>query len=816
MALEFQWLRTSTAASEHRATRVPLSIYVLWHPGFSDGPLLARTIAEWCGGGTADIRATGQGIPVHFRSERWRAANALHPEDVPPESSEPDDPVAAHEHLRYVWRRPIELDEADHNVFVLLIDDHLVDDPSWRRDILDLARRHHAGRREPAPGAPRVHLIPVQITSALARMSDEVSAIQAVYLRRWTDSDQHDDERRERWVLRIRRLVTQSLVRLLGELRASMLPTEVFLSHAKADLELGPGVAEQLRDVAAGYGQIGVFYDENDLPSGKDWQPAMLGAAANTAGFVAVLSDRYATRYWCRREIQQARTPVRLSSDPGTADHDVWSVRPSVVAVAMSGLWTRLVGELGTVPAIMWRPHDANHAAAILDQLFREALLAEFQLLYARELHRQLLRVVRGPVGGIAFLTWTPDAATLIRLRRQAGDRWADDTLVVYPGHGFLPTEEADLAGALGSDVEFRSFEQLSDAIAPGPRRTWAKVRGERAKPIRREPVPGAARSPVPIVALSAGDADDLATLGFDAPDATAGSSHVDAAVLRICRVILQAQLRIAYGGSLRRGASFTPLLHDAVAAMAGSMPSSAGASLDDAADPETPIENWVGRPFASDFTPAIRAALAGLCRFYFIGDPVPPGASADQAAAIIANAMSAMRNGIARRTAITIALAGKRWGASGIMPGVAEEVLCAMAATGPLRADPARVRVLLLGEYGGAVREMVRYILDPDLALPGALTLASQEAHSSDKLGAILRGAPELREVAVARYRALAHCLDALRAIAKRPADTALPLLGITVGEWRAVMMSSSVGYTRRLLKERILPTVAAASRLP
>lgn len=806
MAIAFPWLRTATTPPEHRATRVPLSIYVLWHPGFPDGQLLARTIAEWCGGGTADIRAAGLGIPVHFRSERWRAANALRPEDIPPEPPAPDDPVAAREHRRQVWRRPVHLDDAEHNVFVPLIDDNMVNDPSWRRDVLDLARRHHASRRA-ADGEPRVHLIPVQITAALARMPDEVGGIQAVTLRRWTDPDESEHERRDRWVVRIRRLLTQSLVRLLGELRTSMLPTEVFLSHAKADLELGSGVAERLRDVAAGYGQIDVFYDENDLPSGKDWRAAIDGAARQTAGFIAVLSDRYATRYWCRREIQQARTPVRLSSDPGSVDHEVWSVRPSVVAVAMSGLWSRLVGELGTVPAVMWRHNDPNHAASILDQLFREALLAEFQRLYARELHAQLLRVVEGPLGAIAFVTWTPDPSTLLRLRREAGEQWAEDTLVVYPGHGFLPTEETELAGALGRDVEFRSFEQLSDALAPGPRRPWAKISGERARPAPREPGPA---RPAPIIALSAGDADDLATLGFDAPDIESGSLHVDLAVLRVCRTVVQAQLRLAFGGTLRRGAHFTQLLHDAVAAMASS-PTSTGAALDSAADPETPLENWVARPFASDFTVGVQAALAGLCRFYFVGDEPPPGASADQAAAITAGAMSAMRNGIAGRTRITLAFAGKRWGATGIMPGVAEEVLCAMSAAGPLRADPEHVRVLLIGEYGGAVREMVRYILDPDLPVPVPFTLAAQEAHPSDKVGAILRGAPDLRDVVVARYRALVHCLDALRAIARRPPETPLPLLGITVGEWRNVMTSSSIGYTRRLLKERILPAVSA-----
>ncbi|HEU4728882.1 MAG TPA: toll/interleukin-1 receptor domain-containing protein [Kofleriaceae bacterium] len=804
MAFEFQWLRTSPDPPARPTMRVPLSIYVLWHPAFADGPLLARTIAEWCTGGTADIRATGQGIPVHFRSDPWRAANAIRPEDAPPEHPAPDDPVAARAHQRHVWRRPVELDEADHNVFVPLVEDNLVDDPSWRRDLLDLARRHRQRRAAP----PHVQVIPIQVTPAWARLPDEVNAIQAVFLRRWTDIGQTEDERRARWIVRIRRLLTQALVRLLGELRPEPPRVEVFLSHAKADLELGPGVAEQLRDVAAGYGQIEVFYDENDLPSGRDWERPMLGAAAQTAGFIAVLSDRYATRYWCRREIQQARTPVRMSQTPGSSDHALWAVRPSVVAVTMAREWSRLVGELGTVPAIMWRPGDPNHAATILDQLFREALIAEFQLLYARQLYRQLEAVTDGPIGAIALITWTPDASTLIRLRRQAGAEWSDDTLVVYPGHGFLPTEEEDLAGALGPGVEFRSFEQFSDSIAPGPRRLWAQIRHDRAI------TPGTmtGRTPASIIALSAGDADDLAALGYDAPGGTIGSSHLDVAVLRICRAILGAHLRIAFGGNLRSDAGFTQLLHDTVAAMSVAMPPCAGAPLEAAADPETPLENWVVRTFASDYTPAMRASLAGLCRFYFIGEPVPPEASSDHAAAITAASMSRMRAGIARRTAITVAIAGKRGGSSAIMPGVAEEILCAMEASGPDLADPASVSVLLIGEYGGAVREIVRYIVDPGLALPSLFTFNGQEAHPSGKLRAILRGAPDQHTAIATRYDALARCLGALRTVAALPETTLLPRLGITVGEWRAVMMSSSVGFTRRLLKERILPVVAAA----
>jgi hypothetical protein len=329
-------------------------------------------------------------------------------------------------------------------------------------------------------------------------------------------------------------------------------------------------------------------------------------------------------------------------------------------------------------------------------------------------------------------------------------------------------------------------------------------------------------------VALSAGDADDLAALGYDSPDdplsspyidgvsgAKRGSLHVDAAVLRVCRVILQANLRIAHGGSLRSSAGFTLLLHDTVAATASTRrwPGDREA-LDEAADPETALENWVPRPREADYTAKVRAELAGLCRFYFVGDTAPADASDEQKAAVLATALSASRRGMAERSAMTIAISGKRWGASGIMPGVAEEILCAMEAAGPLDGSPARVRVLLIGEYGGVVREMARYILDPALALPSSLTLAAQEANPDSALGQILRDPRTSRATIAARYEALARCLDALRSTAKLPGHTPLPRLGITVDTWRRVMTSSSIGYIRRLLKEHVLPEIARARR--
>jgi hypothetical protein len=793
------WLR-ETKSPTSRATRTPLVIYVLWHPSFVEGPQLAREIAEWCGSTASDIRAVGMGIPVYFRSAPWTADCALLEEDVPPTGAIGDTLDAQRSRALDVWRRPIELDEATHNVFVPLVDENMVDDPSWRRDLIDLANRHKATRERCEKPVPCVHVAPIQISSSWARLPTVVSGIQALFMRRWNDPEpKTPDERAARleiWRIRIRRLLTQALVRLLREVGTTRMPTEVFLSHAKADQERGPGVAERLRDKAAGYGQIDVFYDENDLPSGIDWANQLNVAAQEGAGFIAVLSDAYASRFWCRREAQLARTPVPATNLSLPAKNYVWRVRPTVVAITMQGKWSRLVGDVSAVPAIRWSDAD-EFAAQVLDQLFREALLGEFQVQYAALLHERLSNIeTTEPPLPLAYMTWTMDSTTLLRLYRDVRARMAGGGIVVYPGHGFLPTEEAELTAALGEQIQFVPFEQFSDAVHEKPK-TWSDV-VERVRPKPLEPqVPMSQR---PLVALSAGDSDDLARLGYDATP-EGGSAHVDIAVLRVCRTLLQGEARLAYGGILRPGPSFSALLQDIVVAMATT--NQDPRSVPALADPETPLEAWVAKPLEKAYPVDIRAMLVGLCRYYFVGDAPPPDADADATAVAVARSLSVMRVAVAERTRMQVALAGKRYGSSGIMPGVAEEILCSWE-------REQGVRVLLLGDFGGISREIVRYILRRTDELPAPLTLEGQLAHNDPKLVRLMNDS-DMRKEAETRYEALARCLASLRAAADQDPKTRLPRLGLTVEQWRKAMTTQSIGFIRRLIRDDVLPWLHA-----
>ena len=355
----------------------------------------------------------------------------------------------------------------------------------------------------------------------------------------------------------------------------------------------------------------------------------------------------------------------------------------------------------------------------------------------------------------------------------------------------------------------FVSFERFSDVVVQS-KQDWAQLVRILTPEAKKTEVPMAAR---PMVALSVGDSDNLAALGYDAL-VSGGSLHVDAAVLRVCRTLLQGQARLAYGGVLRPEPSFTALLHDIVVATAMS-PSSAAQppqapapttepTIDATgeADPATPLECWVARPYEDRFAVKDRAAHVGLVRYNFVGRVASSTAAPAEIARATSDSLSLMRRELAARTRLTFALAGKRWGFDGIMPGVAEEVLCRWERGG-------NVRLLLMGEYGGVVGEMVRYILEPARPLHESLTLAGQIARDDSRLR-ILLSIPDVRAQAEARYADLERCLDGLRVIAANETGS-LPALGLTVPDWKHIMSTTSIGYVRRLLRNHVLPALRA-----
>ena len=75
-----------------------------------------------------------------------------------------------------------------------------------------------------------------------------------------------------------------------------------FVSHAKLD---GLPLAASLRHVIGGYGFLRDFYDARDIEAGEDFREVLEDGVANSM-LIALRTDIYDDRFWCRQEVMWA------------------------------------------------------------------------------------------------------------------------------------------------------------------------------------------------------------------------------------------------------------------------------------------------------------------------------------------------------------------------------------------------------------------------------------------------------------------------------------------------------------------------------
>ena len=110
------------------------------------------------------------------------------------------------------------------------------------------------------------------------------------------------EECRQRIVVELAHELARRLLRV-GAAALSAAPLRVFLSHAKS------GGRDATRELVAYFALEQKFWswlDEVDLAPGGQWAPDIRKAAAQDV-LLAVWTDAYSTRPWCRQEITAAR-----------------------------------------------------------------------------------------------------------------------------------------------------------------------------------------------------------------------------------------------------------------------------------------------------------------------------------------------------------------------------------------------------------------------------------------------------------------------------------------------------------------------------
>lgn len=416
-------------------------IYILWHPECAHGAAIAWQIRQW-------LRpAAGQGPRIFYRSEAAPGGATRLPLPLPGENR--------------TWPADLLPQQPGDTLQIVipLLDHHVVTDPAWRWWLEQLS--------EPGPlPFPRMFL-PVALTRTAFNAPAAIAKQNFLRI-----PDVLNTPAEALWVEPLESPLLGSLLKPLTEALCRIVltdfrndvesnsrksaPLRLFISHAKAD---GTGPASRLRDYIYSRTQLAAFYDENNIPYGDSFSQVLEASLASgeTAALIAVVSDAYATRPWCRRELRSFCQPKCIM--PGYAE--VWALQPVLVVDVLEGKrLTRGLTELATVPVLRWRDGlpDWQQEETVITTLLREVFFDG----YARLVSRHFALTESEPR---IILSWKPDVVTLLHILANRPDGRNTLTTILYPGRELSSTDEETLH-QLFPNITFLSFAEADIEFA--------------------------------------------------------------------------------------------------------------------------------------------------------------------------------------------------------------------------------------------------------------------------------------------------------------------------------------------------------------
>ena len=214
-----------------------------------------------------------------------------------------------------------------------------------------------------------------------------------------------------------------------GALHRYRRPFEVFLSHSKHD-EAGRETMQAINDHLHRTGKLASFVDVHAIPPGVPVPDIIVDAIReNENPVVAIYTDTYSSREWCRCEVIEAKR------------HDV----PLIVIDCLQKVDQRSLPYLGNVPVIrLDDPGNLDRLDRVLDilldELFRCLLWRCRVEPYRDTPHTQ-------------FVAHAPELLSIAAMPMRQSGR---PRIMVYPDPP-LGVEEARLFHDLASDIELQS-----------------------------------------------------------------------------------------------------------------------------------------------------------------------------------------------------------------------------------------------------------------------------------------------------------------------------------------------------------------------
>lgn len=617
---------SATPTDGLRLAKPMLATHVLWHPGFTQGREIAEALRRHFRRDVfRNVAEEGLGLSVQYRSQAADGSGA---------------PL------------PIDFTQALTTIVVALVDDEMASDPAWVRYLAGI-RKARAGLGLSAcfipvsihelafslrfpEQCPRWHQWePTDFASRLRRLTSDLTYQFACMLRHHLASLSHPAETEE-------------------ALNRRLQPVKVFVSHSKHDAH-GEVIAKLLVKKLHDDAMLSSFFDARNIPSGAEFPSVMLHEVRHSA-VVAIHTDSYSSREWCRREIIEAKR------------HHV----PLVVASCLADVDERVFPYLGNVPTIRMEPADPMaRMGLVIDRLLDE-VLKDF-------LWRCRTRLsTTGKAGAPSFLPRLPELITLAGLEASSGRRRKHQTLV-HPDPP-LGAEEAALFEAVAPHLHLTSLTN------------WLAHRG--GTQLTKDALCGVT------IGIAISESPDAEMLGLSRP-------HVQDALCEVSRHLLAVGATLAYGGDLRVG-GFTDVLLELARRHHKSC--AGGEPVQEIAPPSLlsylpwPVHVVLNRKEIEDYKNRLQGLGEVRClrpdgsrmptaeRLGLDDHAPPPTAQA------WCDGLSAMRATMTRDTRARIAMGGRFEGQHGPQAGVAEEVRLALDAGQP---------VYLLGGFGGCTRRI-------------------------------------------------------------------------------------------------------------
>ena len=379
------------------ATHTMLAVYIVWHPNYSKGLDIAELIRR------------------HFHSERYK--NVLGNVELSVFFSNSPAPNSA-------MPLDIDLDEAETTAIVVLAESELAGDSAWREyvdGLIEATRAKGLGAR----------VFPVVSENAGLIGIDE----QAL---RWDQWEGNDTEREQRLIRELSyefsRMLRHYIERLKhpGEdakaLERYLEKVQVFLSHSKHD---GERLTLKIRDWLQQSRGLSSFFDVLDIPAGTSFSD-VLDLEVKRSAFVAVHTDSYSSREWCRREVIEAKR---------------WNV-PMIVVNSMRDVDERGFPYMGNVPIVRMAPNKTDRIEKVIGRLLDE-VFKDF-------LWRCRIELTGHAGSDVLFMSRHPE---LISLANPLARTEVANPMIVYPDPP-LGAEEEQLFQKIAPHVRLQNLTQ--------------------------------------------------------------------------------------------------------------------------------------------------------------------------------------------------------------------------------------------------------------------------------------------------------------------------------------------------------------------